>query len=115
MVGCCTADTGSRASAAVACHVCDGWLLAATSGRPGHGAGTDAVRDKSQSQKKQRQCSLSPDPRRHHQPVPATSEYMHGYVVVRKDRNRHGGGVCLYVNCNIAFNPRIDLKDEVTR
>ena len=35
---------------------------------------------------------------------------IHGYVVVRKDRNRHGGGVCLYVNCNIAFNPRIDLK-----
>ena len=35
---------------------------------------------------------------------------IHGYVVVRKDRNRHGGGVCLYVNCNIAFNPRIDLN-----
>ena len=35
---------------------------------------------------------------------------IHGYVVVRKDRNRHGGGVCLYVNCSIAFNPRTDLN-----
>ncbi len=32
-----------------------------------------------------------------------------GYQVVRKDRDRHGGGVCLYINSDIPFNPRSDL------
>ena len=79
-------------------HVCDDWLLAETSGRPGHGAGTDAVRDKSQSQKKQRQCSLSPNPRRHHQLVPATSRLYQqvgdsraSFQVDERTRNRWVG------------------------
>jgi hypothetical protein len=32
-----------------------------------------------------------------------------GYSVVRKDRNREGGGVCLYIRDNICFNKRDDL------
>ena len=37
-----------------------------------------------------------------------------GYTVLRKDRNRHGGGVCLYIKNNIAFNQRDDLnKDNI--
>ena len=32
-----------------------------------------------------------------------------GYTVVRKDRNRNGGGVCLYVRSDISYNPRTDL------
>lgn len=33
-----------------------------------------------------------------------------GYSVVRKDRNREGGGVCIYINSNLAFNQRSDLE-----
>ena len=37
-----------------------------------------------------------------------------GYTVVRKDRNRNGGGVCLYVRSDISYNPRTDLScDEL--
>ena len=35
-----------------------------------------------------------------------------GYTVFRKDRNRHGGGVCLYIKNNIAFNQRDDLNND---
>ena len=34
---------------------------------------------------------------------------MLGYTVVHKDRNRNGGGVCLYVRSDISYNPRTDL------
>lgn len=34
------------------------------------------------------------------------------YVIQRKDRNRHGGGVCLYIRNGIAFNSRSDLDHD---
>ena len=33
-----------------------------------------------------------------------------GFSVIRKDRNRNGGGVCLYIRNDVAFNPRPDLS-----
>lgn len=32
-----------------------------------------------------------------------------GYTTVRKDRNRNGGGSCIYIKSDLAFNPRPDL------
>ena len=32
-----------------------------------------------------------------------------GYCLVRRDRNRSGGGVCMYIRNDISFSPRIDL------
>ena len=37
---------------------------------------------------------------------------IEGYSVLRRDRNRHGGGVCLYIKNEIAFNPRSDLNSD---
>jgi hypothetical protein len=34
------------------------------------------------------------------------------YVIQRKDRDRQGGGVCIYVRCDFAYNPRDDLCHE---
>ena len=34
------------------------------------------------------------------------------YTVVRRDRNRNGGGVCIYVRSDIVFNIRSDLDHE---
>ena len=34
------------------------------------------------------------------------------YTIRRKDINRHGGGVCMYVRSNIAFNACDDLNHE---
>ena len=36
-----------------------------------------------------------------------------GYTVLRKDRNRNGGGVCVYIKHNIAFNQRLDLHNDM--
>ena len=35
-----------------------------------------------------------------------------GYLVTCRDRNREGGGVCIYVREDLAFNPRNDLNDS---
>ena len=35
-----------------------------------------------------------------------------GYSVVRKDRDRHGGGVLLYISDGVAFNPRPELSED---
>ena len=35
-----------------------------------------------------------------------------GYIVHRRDRNRHGGGVCLFIRSGIAFNPEPDLSTD---
>ena len=35
-----------------------------------------------------------------------------GYVVIRKDRNRQGGGVCIYIKDTLAFNIRSDIKND---
>jgi exonuclease III len=34
---------------------------------------------------------------------------IQGYTIVRKDRDRHGGGVVFYIKNNIAFKVRFDL------
>lgn len=34
------------------------------------------------------------------------------YVLRRQDRNRHGGGVCIYVRSDLSFNPRDDLSHD---
>ena len=33
-----------------------------------------------------------------------------GYVVIRRDGQRDGGGVCLYIRSDLAFNPRSDIS-----
>jgi len=38
--------------------------------------------------------------------------HVEGYNVVRLDRSRHGGGVCVYIRDDIAFSPRQDLHDD---
>ena len=35
--------------------------------------------------------------------------HIPGYVLIRKDRNRQGGGVALYIKENISFSDRHDL------
>ena len=35
-----------------------------------------------------------------------------GYNIHRRDRDRHGGGVCLYIKSNLPFNPRRDQEVE---
>ena len=35
--------------------------------------------------------------------------HIPSYVITRKDRNRHGGGVALYIKENISFSVRHDL------
>ena len=35
-----------------------------------------------------------------------------GYIVVRQDRNREGGGVCIFIKEDLAFNHRKDLYHE---
>ncbi|KAK2547771.1 hypothetical protein P5673_032179 [Acropora cervicornis] len=38
--------------------------------------------------------------------------YVQGYEIVRHDRNRSGGGVCIYVRKSINFDKRSDLVPE---
>lgn len=33
-----------------------------------------------------------------------------GYLLTKKDCTRDGGGVCLYIRCDLAFNPHTGLK-----
>jgi exonuclease III len=37
---------------------------------------------------------------------------INGYDIVRKDRNRHGGGVAIYITNSINFTIRDDLTDD---
>lgn len=37
---------------------------------------------------------------------------LENYSLRRKDRNRHGGGVCIYVRSDLAFNPLDQLSHE---
>ena len=37
---------------------------------------------------------------------------INGYDIVRKDRNRHGGGVAIYIRTSINFIIRDDLTDD---
>ena len=33
-----------------------------------------------------------------------------GYSILHHDRNRNGGGVCIYLRSDLSFNPRQDLQ-----
>jgi hypothetical protein len=37
---------------------------------------------------------------------------IEGYTIIRNDRQRTGGGVCMYIRSNIPFNPKDELKSE---
>lgn len=37
---------------------------------------------------------------------------IEGYHILRKDRNRSGGGVCVYVRSNLAFARRTDIDSD---
>ena len=41
--------------------------------------------------------------------VPDSEIAIHNYYIQRRDRNRHGGGVCIYVRKDLSFNIRNDL------
>ena len=32
------------------------------------------------------------------------SHYLHGYSIVRLDRNRHGGGILIYIRSSLSFH-----------
>ena len=34
---------------------------------------------------------------------------INGYTIIRKDRNRNGGGIALYIKNNISYSERIEL------
>ena len=38
-----------------------------------------------------------------------TEVYIPGYIIIRKDRSRSGGGVPLYIRENLSYTNRIDL------
>jgi exonuclease III len=44
--------------------------------------------------------------------VPDSEVAVDGYSIIRRDQNRHGGGVAIYVRNGIAFNPRLDLAED---
>jgi len=37
---------------------------------------------------------------------------IQNYNIIRRDRDRHGGGVCLFIHSELAFNTRSDLLHE---
>ena len=41
-----------------------------------------------------------------------TEVYIPGYIIIRKDRSRSGGGVALYVRENLSYTNRIDLVPD---
>lgn len=44
--------------------------------------------------------------------VPDNEVRIDGYSILRRDRNRHGGGVMLLIKDGLAFNPRPDLHEH---
>ncbi|KAK6186770.1 hypothetical protein SNE40_006046 [Patella caerulea] len=44
--------------------------------------------------------------------VSDTEIAIDNFLVIRKDRNRDGGGVAIYIKVIIAFNPRTDLQSD---
>lgn len=44
--------------------------------------------------------------------VPDAELNIPGYTVIRKDRNRQGGGVCIFVENAITFNIRHDIQNS---
>ena len=39
--------------------------------------------------------------------------HIQGYDIVRRDRNRNGGGVCLYIRSSINFKTRSSLMSDI--
>lgn len=37
---------------------------------------------------------------------------IENYNIIRKERNRHSGGVCIYIRSDLAFNPRPDISNN---
>ena len=46
------------------------------------------------------------------QSVTVNEIHLPGYSVERTDRNRQGGGVCIYVRDDLSYNARPDIQDE---
>ena len=44
--------------------------------------------------------------------VPDSVVNLVGYNIVRQDRNRNGGGVCVYIRTSIEFRRRLDLEND---
>ena len=44
--------------------------------------------------------------------VPDAEVHIDNYCLQRKDRNRHGGGVCIYIRSDLSFNIRSDLYHD---
>ena len=42
---------------------------------------------------------------------PDASVSIDGYILLRKDRKSHGGGVCAYIRDDLAYNQRPDLSN----
>ena len=35
-----------------------------------------------------------------------------GYNLIRRDRDTHAGGICMYIREDLAYNPRVDLQNQ---
>ena len=49
-------------------------------------------------------------------PVNDQEVYLPGFEIIRRDRNtngRNGGGICIYIRCNINYKLRYDLCSEI--
>ncbi|XP_052224879.1 uncharacterized protein LOC127840502 [Dreissena polymorpha] len=44
--------------------------------------------------------------------VPDSEISIENYCIERRDRNRHGGGVCIFIRKDLSYNSRDDLKRE---
>ena len=44
--------------------------------------------------------------------VTNSSIHIPGYDIITRDRNRNGGGVCVYIRTTISFNERITLRND---
>ena len=44
--------------------------------------------------------------------IPDCQINLSGYNLVRRDRNRKGGGVCIYIRSSIDFKRRLDVENE---
>jgi exonuclease III len=42
--------------------------------------------------------------------IPDVELYIYGYDLIRRDRNRNGGGVCFFVKSSINYTIRLDLR-----
>ena len=43
---------------------------------------------------------------------PNNSIKIEGYNIIRRDRQTHAGGVCMYIRSDLSYNPREDLQNE---